>query len=62
MSQKFQLFLDDDGQIGCELAVFKDFLLLQIGSGDTSIQIFAHRREQYAELLATVNERIVNLS
>jgi len=60
MSQKFQLFLRDDGQIGCELMVYNDFFVLQIGSGDTSIQIFAQRREQYAELLATVKERDVS--
>lgn len=59
MSQKFQLFLRDEGQIGCELMVHKDFLVLQIGSGDTSIQIFADRREQLGDLIANVKERII---
>jgi hypothetical protein len=61
MSNHFQLFLHEQGSIGCELQVFKDFLMLQIGSGDTSIQIFAERREQFGDLLHGVTERIVNV-
>lgn len=59
MNTKHQLFLHENGIIGCELQVFKDFLVLQIGSGDSSIQIFADRREQYGDLLHGVTEREV---